>query len=118
MTFQSIMAWLRQDTTINGIGLLAGTIAGAVTQVMTHQAELSASAGVVAAAAIHLIAPGNAREASTIEKLATDMVQAAVQRKLAAAMPGLIEDGAAVMQALKPANPPVAQVATPSPAAG
>lgn len=96
----TIKEWLAQPTTITGIGTAAATISGLVAHVLTGDTTVSAAAGAAAYALVHVALPDNSAAASSVEKLVTDAVTAAAQRKLAAALPGLTQDGLAVVNSI------------------
>lgn len=87
--------WLRQPSTIDGIGYVVGVAAASVAQVLTHQNLMSVAIGTVAKAFVHLAINDASAEApadNSIEKLVTDTVTAIAQKKVAAAMPALTAD--------------------------
>lgn len=96
----TLKAWLNQPTTITGLGTAAATLSGLIAHVLTHDATTAVAAGGSAYALIHVVLPDNSGAASSVEKLVTDAVTAAAQKKLAAALPMLIQDGLAVVNSI------------------
>lgn len=118
MTQASIKAWLSQPSTILGLGTFGATVSGLVAHVLTHDTTVSVAAGTAAFALVHVILPDNSAAASSVEKLVTDAVTAAAQQKLASALPGLIQDGLAVVGAISvPAPVMTVTTTTTAPAA-
>lgn len=109
----TLTSWLKQPTTINGIGALVGVAGGAVAYALTHSGEWAASAALVAGGIVHIAMPDNSAEQSAVEKLTSDAVNAAIAHRLNAALPELLGDGLAVMKAAAP--PAVANAAAPAP---
>ena len=101
MTLASIKAWLKQPSTIHGLGVAFGTVAGLVAQALTHDTTWSVAAGGSAYALMHVVLPDNSGAQSSIEKLVTDTVTAAAQKRLAEALPSLVQEGLAVVSAFK-----------------
>lgn len=108
MTLASIKAWLMQPSTIHGLGVAVGTIAGLVAHAITHDATWSAAIGGSSYALMHVVLPDNSAAQSSVEKLVSDTVSAVAQKKLAEAMPTLIQEGMAVVSTTFKAPPPVA----------
>lgn len=72
--------WLRQPTTIHGIGALAALSAGEAVRVLTGDDSIAAAAGVVAYSAPHLLINDNTASAA-VEQL----LKAAIQARLGTA---------------------------------
>lgn len=108
----ALKAWLAQPSTILGLGAFAATICGLIAHVLTHDTTAATAAGMAAFALVHIALPDNSAASSSVEKLVTDAVTAAAQKRLAAAIPMLVSDSMAVFAALAP----VAPLAAPAPA--
>jgi hypothetical protein len=96
----TIQETLKQPTTILGVAGLVGTTAGTIAHVLTHDMALAVGVATVAGSIVHILMPDNSGAQSSIEKLVTDAVTAGAQKRLAAAMPLLIQDGMAVVASL------------------
>lgn len=104
----NIQAILKQPSTILGLGTLAGTISAIVAHVLTHDTTVTAGIGGIAFAIVHMAMPDNSAAPSAVEKLAVDTITAAMQQRLAAALPALFTDAVGVVQAFQaPAVVPV-----------
>lgn len=103
MTLTSFKTWLSQPSTITGLGTAFATISGLVAHVITHDTTAAVAAGGAAFALVHVIMPDNSGAQSSIEKLVTDTVTAAAEKRLASALPLLIGDVMSVAGALTPA---------------
>ncbi len=118
----NISAWLRQPTTINGISALVGlgssVLGGVITHQITHDPDTvkyaAGGLGLFVGAVVHLLLPDNSAEQSATEKLVADAVAAAASRRLAQALPVLIQDGMAVVGAIGAAPPPSPPPSPPS----
>lgn len=100
----NIDTWLRQPTTVLGLGTLGGTVTAAMAHyAIGGNAALSLGVGSIAFAMVHLVVNDNSVAPSKVETLVTDAVTAIVSKNLAAALPGLLKDGMAVATALQPA---------------
>src|ERR1700723_69229 len=106
----TIQETLKQPSTILGIAGLIGTTAGTIAHILTRDMALSVGVATIAGSIVHIVMPDNSGAQSSIEKLVTDAVTAAAQKKLAAALPMLVQDGLAVVTALTPAPVVVAPV--------
>lgn len=115
MNMASVKAWISQPSTITGLGVAAGTISGLVAHVITHDATLSAGVAGSIIALVHVAIPDNSAAETSIDTLVRDVVNAAVQRRLAASLPALLADASAAVQAVvaHPAPVVVAPVAVP-----
>jgi hypothetical protein len=71
----SIQTWVRQPTTIHGLAVLCGTIVAGAEQYFTGNMSLSAGAGVIAYAGVHLFVDDNTAGAAA-QMLATDTMDA------------------------------------------
>lgn len=111
---------LAQPSTILGIGTAAAAISGIVAHVLTHDTTAAIGAGMAAFAIVQAVLPDNTAAQSSVEKLVTDVVTAAANKKLAAAIPLLVSDGMSVVAALSPQTQQTTvtttTVATPAPA--
>lgn len=98
----------KQPSTILGIAGLIGTTAGTIAHVLTRDMALSVGVATIAGSIVHIIMPDNSGAQSSVEKLVSDAVTAAAQKKLSDALPLLIQDGLAVVNAIAaPAPVPV-----------
>ncbi len=109
---KNLAAWFKQPTTINGLGVLAGVIAGIVVQLMAHQTSYSLAAGAAVAGILHLVLP-DSTAGTAASKLTTDALE--LVRSLvhggAGGMtmaPEVLMDILAVLQAFEPTATPVA----------
>lgn len=87
-----------QPTTINAIGIAAGTCIGLLVQYLTKEATLGVAAGGAAAAVVHAVLPDNTKLSADAGTLVTDLVDAphTVAGELSAIgkdAPTLIADG-------------------------
>jgi len=82
----SFWTWLRQPSTITGIGTLVGTITGTAAQSATGSTGIAAGAGATAFALTHLLINDNTA-ASDAQSLVTTGVQAAT-----GGVPALVTD--------------------------
>lgn len=110
-----IQAFIKQPSTILGLGTLAGTIGGIVAHILTHDTTVTAGVGAIAFAAVHVFMPDNSAAPSAVEKLATDAITAIMQKRLAAAMPLLFADTVAVVDAFKTTSATVTAPTAPTP---
>jgi len=108
----NIPAILKQPSTILGIAGVISTISATVAHVLTHDTTITLAAGVIAGSIVHIAMPDNTGAQSSIEKLVTDAVTAAAQKRLAAAMPMLVQDGLAVMASFTAPAAPVTVTTT------
>lgn len=116
----NLSAWLKQPSTITGLAAFAGAAATAVAGILTHSTDLAAGIGAIAFAAVHVALPDNTTEAASVQKLVSDAVHAAVEKRLAASLPQLVSDVSAVVAAApvvpmpQPAPAPAAPPAAPA----
>lgn len=96
----TLKAWLAQPTTILGVGMAAATVSGILMHIATGSMTWTAGAVGIAGALVHIALPDNSAAATSIEKLATDVITAAVQQKLSAALPTIFADAGSVAQAI------------------
>lgn len=111
----TLKAWLRQTSTIHGIGVLVGAGAAAVAYAFTHDAK---TAGVVWGSTFGIVCVAmndNTGDKSSVEQLASDAIQAVVTQRVGAMLPTLGADLVRVFQAATPAV--VAVTPAPTPAA-
>jgi hypothetical protein len=113
MNLASIKSHLCDKTSIIGISGIVATAAGLVAHAMTHDITWSAAAFGILGSTMAVILPENKAAQSSIEKFVSDTVTAAAQKRLAAMLPTLIQDGMAVATALTPPAPVVVQTAAP-----
>lgn len=106
----------KQPSTILGIAGLIGTTAGTIAHILTRDMALSVGVATIAGSIVHIVMPDNSGAQSSIEKLVTDAVTAGAQKRLAAAMPLLIQDGLAVVNAFATAPVTITTTTTAAPA--
>lgn len=102
-------AWLRQPTTIHGIGAIVGVGAAFVAWRMTGS---TATAGTVAGSAFGLVCMAmndSTGDKNSVEQLAADAIQAIVAQRVGPMLPTLGADVIRVMQ-----TAPAVQVAAPA----
>lgn len=118
MNTASVWAWLRQPSTISGLGTLLGGAAGLLAY-GTHAADTSSALAIAAGvkAAVSVGIPDNSAVQTPMMKLVGDAVSAMVAKNLPAAMPLLVSDGAALAAAIAAAPPPAPPAAVVIPAA-
>lgn len=105
--------WVRQPTTITGLGALAGTIVGAVALAIAGDTSTAVAAGSVTFALTHLVIDDNTA-AAQLKLLVTDAVQAASggEAGLISAAPMLMRDGVGAIEAVTAANEKTPAAAT------
>lgn len=108
-----LQRWLRQPTTIHGIGVIFATAAGIgayfATQSPVMAAGLAGSTfGVIAA----MLNDSNA-DTARIEALVSDAAEAIAGRHVAAMLPQLVADASKALQAAAPATVSPAQQVKP-----
>ena len=77
----SIQRWLREPTTVVGIGLAVGTTAGAAAHALGGDTSWSVASGSVVAALVHMALPDNTSAPGAAAVLAEDVVSAVVGGK-------------------------------------
>jgi len=108
----NIDTWLRQPTTVLGLGTLSGVVAAAMVHYATGgSTTLAIGTGSIAFAAVHLVVNDNSAAPNTVETLVADAVTAIVSKNLTTALPGLLKDGVAVVASLQPEAVAVAATA-------
>lgn len=106
-----LQGWLRQPTTIHGIGVIVATAAGIGAYFATRSPVMAAGLagstfGVIAA----MLNDANA-DTARIEALVTDVAAAMASRHLAAMLPQLVADASKALETATPAaNTPTQQV--------
>lgn len=102
--FEQIKKWAMQPTTVHGFGAIALAVATKI----AGGAPMWVTIGAAVYGLVLMAAPDNSVLAKSVEKFATDAVQAAAMGKLKERMPDLFGDGAAVLSAvMAPAPAPV-----------
>jgi len=87
--------WIRQPSTIDGLGWLLGVAGYGVAHVITREETASVAIATVLKGAVHLVINDASAEApvdTSIETFVRDAVTAEAQRKLNAALPALTGD--------------------------
>jgi hypothetical protein len=92
--------WLKQPSSITGLGLFASTLIGVGTKLLTHDTTAAVSAGMVAGAVVHLALPDNTAMLAVVERDATDLATALATKQLQAMAPKLLSDAMATLGAL------------------
>lgn len=87
-----LKGWLKQPTTIHGIGGFAAVIVGGGVYYVTRDAAMASMAGGSAFSAVCTAMNDNSGDKSSVEKLVTDGINAAVTKHLADMMPTLAAD--------------------------
>jgi hypothetical protein len=106
----TIKAWLRQPTTIHGIGALVGVGASVAAWFLTHDAKTAAAVAGSAFGVVCMAMNDSTGDKSSVEQLATDAIQAIVTQRVGPMLPTLGADVVRVLQ-----TPPAAPAATPAP---
>ena len=124
MNLTSLQAWIRKPTNVIGISSGIGIVAHMIAQATAGQIGWPVAIGGIAFSIVCVAIPDNSGAQSSVEKLVTDAVTAAMQKKVSAAIPSLVQDGMAVFTAFTapaPAqsamNSAPAQNSAPSPGA-
>lgn len=92
----SIASWIRQPTTIIGLGTCAGTVGMLTVQATSGQISWPVAAFGLGGALVMLVLPDNTTAKADAGKLAED-VATAIITKNAAALPNIAKDTAAVL---------------------
>ena len=92
-----LQTWLRDPTTINGLGGAMGVIAGAVAHALTGSLGWAQVLGISTAAVVHVVLPSGSTVPSSAETLVRDAASAVFERHLAQAMPRLLADMAGAL---------------------
>lgn len=112
----NLRGWLRQPTTILGLGTFGGAICAALAQYFTGSETADMVVGVVIFGAVHLAMPDNSAVASDAQTLAVDFTRSAVKHTID--MQTIMKDASKVMVDLsEPTKPPAALTATTGPVA-
>ncbi len=101
LTRASILAWLRQPTTIAGIAALVGDAIVVATGAVTWRLELPIAAGSVIAMAM----PDNTAAAGLLVKMLRDVL-AAIATRDAASIMAAVTDAEALLTAIEGAHAP------------
>lgn len=101
----NLLGWLRQPTTIIGIGTGIGTIAHALALALAHQANWPVTAGGVVFALVCMVIPDNTTAQADARKAAVDLTTAAQNKNLADMAPTLFADAAALARDIAPVAP-------------
>ena len=102
----TIKETLVQPTTVMGIATAIGSIAMIVAHVLTHDTTIAMAAGGAAGSLMAIFLPDNSTAKSSVEKLVSDAVSAAVQKRIMSALPALIADGMSVVSAIQTTSVP------------
>lgn len=109
-----ITAWLKQPTTINGLGALAATLVMGAVYLVTRNSVYTGMAGTLTFGILHVAVNDNSTEPSDVEKLAIDAAQALITKKITAAIPTLLADVTAVAKDMTAPAAPVTPPTTPA----
>lgn len=96
MTVAGMTAWLRQPTTIIGLGTAAATIAHSVSAALAHQMSWPIALGGMAFAVVAMVIPDNTTAQADARKAAVDVATALLSKRLAEMAPVLFADASAV----------------------
>ena len=105
----AVQKWLRDPTTINGLGVAAGVIAGAVAHALSGSGGWALALGASATALLHVVMPSQSQFPTDVGVLVQDVARAAIEKRLAAQLPTLAEEGLRAIAALSPPAPPPAE---------
>lgn len=114
----NIAAILKQPSTIQGIGAVAGVMTVFASHLAQQDTTVTVALGGLVFGIVHILMPDNTGAPSSVEKLVTDAATAVAQKRLALAMPQLLADTMAVVQSIQPAQTATVTtttVATPAP---
>ena len=106
--------WLRQPTTILGLGTFGGVVCASLAQYFTGNETASAVVGAVVFGSVHLAMPDNSAIASDAQTLAVDFTRNAVKHTIN--MQTIMADASKVMVDL--AEPPKPETAFTAPRTG
>jgi len=95
-----IILWLRQPTTIHGLGALAFAVGAALSQLSFHNQDISLLVGIVAYALTHLGINDNSAVSADTKNLVNDVISMLITKKLAEKVPELLGDGTKVLHDL------------------
>ena len=98
----SVSTWIRQPTTILGLGVGLGTVAATAVYYFTGNPEYAAAAAGAVFTALHVGINDNSALPTDVEKLAIDSATALLNKRLTAAAPALFTDAVAVANDLRP----------------
>lgn len=101
-----------QPTTVKGIAAAVGVISAAVTHFLLHDEPTTVTIGGMVYGIVNIILPDNSSAPSSVETLVTDAINAAAQKRVAAAMPMLLAD---TMAAFRAVQTPAASAPAPIP---
>lgn len=113
-----VEAWLKQPTTIHGIGALAAAAAGFGVFFATGNVEGAIGATTFVYGAVHMILPDNSKSGSSVEHFVEDAVKAVAEKRVAAMLPALVADAHAAFLSNVSAAAVTTAGAAVSPAAG
>lgn len=98
-------AFLKQPTTIHGLGAIAAAVVGAATQYFAHEASLSAAIAVAVHGVVNVVMKDNTSGQQSVEKLFADTAEAIMEKKVAAMIPALAADALATMKDIQTPAP-------------
>ncbi len=86
MNISPLIAYLKQPTTISGIGTLLGGAVAAVTQHLTHDPAAALTLFAAVAGSVKIMIPDNSAAQTDMVKFAQDAVQAVVTKHVTASL--------------------------------
>jgi hypothetical protein len=108
--------WVRQPSTILGIGTILGLIASALAAYEGGSVSAIIAFGGVVFGVVHLVLPDNSQAAADAQALAMEVVKDTANHALTTALPQILRDALRFLTDLKPAkpapDPAVAQLGT------
>lgn len=108
----SFQKWIKQPSTITGIGVACATAAGFIAKAVSGDVSWGLAAGGVVAAGVHLVMPDNSAVMRPVEQFVADAVEAGVTKRWQQEAPQLIRDGVKVADAVAAATDPAKPATT------
>lgn len=98
-----MVKWLRQPTTVIGVGVLVGGIVGYVVWILTHDGGSTLLGASLAAGIVKIALPDNTTAGAAVQTLVSDALTALVQKNVrAAVLKTLLGDAEALFAAIQP----------------
>lgn len=99
-----MVSWLRQPTTVIGLGVIIGGLVGYGVWLLTHDGGATLLGASLAAGVVKIALPDNTAAASAAQKLVDDALIAITQKNVrAAVLRSLLGDAETLLTALAPA---------------
>lgn len=95
---KNFYSWLRQPSTIHGLGVLAFGLVAALSQLFSGNTELSMLLGVASYILIHLGINDNTAGVQQAEQLSQNIISDVEKRQVVQDVPQLINDANSVLQ--------------------